>query len=535
MLRSLLRARTDNPQLNALGKVALFAHFSRAELRTVLGRIHHRSYLKDEIIFDENEEGQAVYFVLSGSVLICHQGRPEDGLIATPGEGECFGELALLDNAPRIAQVWAAEDCELAVLFREDFLSLLNTHAEVGAKLSLALAEMHAGPAPARQRQPLRGAASMRPNTLHPGPVTWASIIGITCLLLYVFQQILWLVIPFLLALALYYVLAPLANRLVMAGTSIELAASLLGGAFLLCGAISVMLFYPLAIANAEAWQALLLRYLNGGAAALDGIIVSLGSQFSVLRQAEMTGDLRRSLVDVAAHFSDRHLGNAIMGFAAWLPSLLLAPVITYFMLKDGARLRKYLGSAVPNAYFEKTLYLMHALDRTARLYFIGLIKLVLIDATLLSTGLWALGVPYALLLGSLAALLGVIPYLGPLLGCALAVMVGATDYPGNYTLIYWILGLFATVRLLDDFIFLPYIVGKNLRIHPLLTLLMFFIGEAIAGITGLMLVIPVLGVVMVIGETLEVVLRDVRLHARHAHARRLAALHATQDLHQRQ
>ena len=130
-----------------------------------------------------------------------------------------------------------------------------------------------------------------------------------------------------------------------------------------------------------------------------------------------------------------------------------------------------------------------------------------------------------------LAALLGVIPYLGPLLGCAIALMVTATDLPGNPAMLYWVIGLFALVRVMDDFVFLPYVMGRSMHIHPLLTLLMFFIGEAIAGVSGLILVIPVLGIMMVIGETVEAILSDDRLRVRHTHARRLERVIATGDL----
>ena len=73
-------------------------------------------------------------------MLICRQGRPIDGIIAELSAGQFFGELALLDDAPRMAQVRAAEDCTLAVFFREDFLGLLQTHAGIASKISLQLA-----------------------------------------------------------------------------------------------------------------------------------------------------------------------------------------------------------------------------------------------------------------------------------------------------------------------------------------------------------------------------------------------------------
>jgi len=145
--------------------------------------------------------------------------------------------------------------------------------------------------------------------------------------------------------------------------------------------------------------------------------------------------------------------------------------------------------------------------------------------------GLWLLGVPSPLMLGLVAAILGWIPYIGPIIGCLLAVMVAATDLPGNMPLIYATIGLFGLLRVLDDFVLVPYVIGKNMSIHPLLTLLMFFIGEAIAGVAGLMLVIPILGIIMVIGETLEIIFRDKRLRARHNYAQMLYKRAASSDL----
>ena len=75
-------------------------------------------------------------------MLICRQGKPVEGMIAELGVGQCFGEMALLDNAPRMAQVRATEDCSLDVLFREDFLRLIQTHSHIASKLSLELARM---------------------------------------------------------------------------------------------------------------------------------------------------------------------------------------------------------------------------------------------------------------------------------------------------------------------------------------------------------------------------------------------------------
>lgn len=132
----------ESPQLAMLRSISLFSNIATGELRAIRGLLHRRTYLKDEIIFDEGEKGQAIYFIQQGRVLICRQGRPLDGAIAELGSGQCFGEMALLDNSPRMAQVRAIEDCILEVLFREDFLTLIQTHSHIASKLTLELARM---------------------------------------------------------------------------------------------------------------------------------------------------------------------------------------------------------------------------------------------------------------------------------------------------------------------------------------------------------------------------------------------------------
>ena len=130
----------DSPRIRQLRALSLFSTLSPRELKTVDGLLHERSFLKDEVIFDQGEEGQALYIIESGKVLICRQGQSADGRIAELSVGRLFGELALLDNAPRAAQARAAENCTLAVLFRADFLGLLETHAVIASKISLQLA-----------------------------------------------------------------------------------------------------------------------------------------------------------------------------------------------------------------------------------------------------------------------------------------------------------------------------------------------------------------------------------------------------------
>lgn len=364
-----------------------------------------------------------------------------------------------------------------------------------------------------------------------PGPVVWSGILGGTCLVLFLFQKILWLVVPFVLAIIIYYLLLPLKWRLVLRGMSHDAAAALVSSVAFLSLIVATVLAMPGLLAQAAGWQEAAMRYLQGGVQLIGGVVRDLEGRFGLLAQAHASEVLALTINDFSTHFAEKYLPGAVMTLAAWAPTLFLAPFLAFFMLRDGWRFRKFLGRAVPNAFFERTLFLFDQVDRTARLYFVGLIQLTVLDTLCLAAGLWLIGVSGALFLGLLTAVLAWVPYIGSILGCVVVVLVAATDFPGQPGVAYAAIALFLVVRMLDDFIFMPLTIGKSLNIHPLLTVLMIFVGGAVAGVAGLMLVLPVLGVAMVLGQTVGEVVNDPRLRARHAHGKALRRRVATADL----
>jgi len=135
-----MKSPTLSPRQHRLHGASLFRSLKPLELKFVDGLMHERRYLKDEIIFDEGEEGQALYLVMSGRVQLSRGPEGSLRLQTELGPGSFFGDLALLDNSPRSAQARALDACEMAVFFRDDFLALMETDAVIGYKISLALA-----------------------------------------------------------------------------------------------------------------------------------------------------------------------------------------------------------------------------------------------------------------------------------------------------------------------------------------------------------------------------------------------------------
>lgn len=373
----------------------------------------------------------------------------------------------------------------------------------------------------------------MRPlsDEQRAGPVVWAGIIAATCLLLVLLEHMLWLAIPFLFGTILYYILLDPMMRMIRAGVGRDVAALTVGGGFFAFLALAGVALASWSAAPGTSWQELIARYLDGGVVFVRNTMALLEAKFPIFDQMHLTAVVNTRFKTFTDNFAQQHLAGILVATAAWLPSLLLAPFLAYFLLRDGTQFKKFLARAVPNAFFEKTLYLLHEVDQTARRYFSGLIKLTMIDTAMLAFGLWLIGVSSPITLGLISALLAWVPFVGSIIGCIMVVIVASTDAPLDPMMAYSAIAVFITVRLLDDFVFMPLTLGRSLQIHPLVTVLMIFIGGALAGVAGLMLVLPLLGVVMVIGETLGLLITNPRLRARHRNATALQRKQASVDL----
>ncbi|MCS0591518.1 AI-2E family transporter [Massilia norwichensis] len=365
------------------------------------------------------------------------------------------------------------------------------------------------------------------------GPVVWCAIVGVTCLLLVLLEHMLWLVLPFIFGTVMYYTLLGPMRRLLRLGFSRSVSSMLVCAIFF--GAVTLTVAAALSWSSGPedggSWHDSLALYANGGVAFVRNTMALLEAKFPILAEMHLSSLVNKRFKVFTDTFAQRYLTTILVTAAGWLPSLLLAPFLAFFFLRDGLRFKKFLARAVPNAYFERTLFLLHQVDQTARRYFEGLLKLTVLDTIVLGFGLWVIGVSSPLLLGFISALLAWVPFIGSVVGCMMVVIVAATDAPSNPLVAYGAIIVFILARLLDDFVFMPITLGRSLKIHPLITVLMIFIGGALSGVAGLMLVLPLLGVVMVIGETLGRLMTNPRLRARHRYARALREKQASGDL----
>jgi CRP/FNR family cyclic AMP-dependent transcriptional regulator len=121
---------------DVLKKVPLFSDLSEAELARFAEVTREREYPKNSVILFEDDPGDALYIVSAGQVKVVLIG--EDGrevILSVLGDGDFFGEMALIDDEPRSAHVIAMRDSQLLVLRRDDFQAQLVAQPKIGLKL----------------------------------------------------------------------------------------------------------------------------------------------------------------------------------------------------------------------------------------------------------------------------------------------------------------------------------------------------------------------------------------------------------------
>jgi predicted PurR-regulated permease PerM len=177
--------------------------------------------------------------------------------------------------------------------------------------------------------------------------------------------------------------------------------------------------------------------------------------------------------------------------------TLTIVPFVTYFILADGKRAYTSLVERIPNRYFEMTLNVIDKIKRHLVNYLKGWILDSMIIGFLSIAGLMILGVNYAIVIGIVAGIANLVPYLGPIVAATLAILVSLTQV-GNFSMVGPILIMTLFIRLTDDFVVQPLCFAKTIDMHPLTVLLLLIIGHEVLGVGGMLLAIPLATIIKV-------------------------------------
>jgi len=193
-------------------------------------------------------------------------------------------------------------------------------------------------------------------------------------------------------------------------------------------------------------------------------------------------------------------LFSKIGSFASSLVHLVTIPVIMFYFMKDGDKIAHGAKKMVLPKWRSWVFPLSEKIDGVLGGFIRGQLLVAFLIGVLSAIALLILGVEYWLILGMLAGIGDLIPYIGPFLGAIPAVFIALTTDPWKAV---WVIVAFLIIQQLEGNLISPKIVGHSVGLHPALIIFMLLVGGALWGLVGLLVAVPLAGVIKVLLEAI--------------------------------
>ncbi len=227
----------------------------------------------------------------------------------------------------------------------------------------------------------------------------------------------------------------------------------------------------------------------------IQSVQAQLQSKIPFVNFGDISGRISQALAQLAGKWLEivTSAGSALM-------ILVIVPFVTFFFLKDGDRFMRGFVTLVPNRYFEMTLNVIHKIGVQLGRYIRSWLTEAAIVGALSIIGLSVMGVKYAVIIGAVAGVANLIPYLGPVVGAVPAMVVSIVQ-TGNMSMVLPIVILFVSIRLIDDILVVPTVYSRGASMHPLTVVLLILVAAELKGVLGMVLAMPLYTVFRVVAK----------------------------------
>jgi predicted PurR-regulated permease PerM len=319
----------------------------------------------------------------------------------------------------------------------------------------------------------------------------WLGGVAAALALLWALQGVL---LPFVAAVALAYLLDPVAGRMERLGLSRPLATAVITAGFFAVIALVVLAGAPVAYRQAVGFAArvpdyveklrepalLLFERLLAGTGVARNIDLGAAATASGGRIAEILGGALAGLV-----------GSGLAVFNAFSLAII-TPVVAFFLLRDWDGIVRRVDGWLPPRRAETIRGLAREIDGVLAGFVRGQMMVAAAMGIYYGLGLTVLGVEFGLLIGLTAGLLGFVPYVGAGIGAAAGLTVAIIQFWPNYAMPLAVLAVFAVGQAIDGLVLTPKLVGDRVGLHPVWIIFALMAGAALFGFVGLLLAVPV-------------------------------------------
>ena len=189
---------------------------------------------------------------------------------------------------------------------------------------------------------------------------------------------------------------------------------------------------------------------------------------------------------------------SGIIGLILNILDLLLIPVMVFYLLKDFDRINEKIKNSFPLEYRDTIVSLFSEIDSKIKNFLKGQLIVSVILAIIYSIGLSIFDVPLALLIGVVAGLANIIPYLGIAIGLVPALLLSYLDSHSLVNLL-GVVGTFAVAQALEGSVISPRVVGEKVGLHPVMVIVAILLGGHFFGFVGILVAVPAASIVLVL------------------------------------
>lgn len=303
-------------------------------------------------------------------------------------------------------------------------------------------------------------------------------------------------ILPFVIGAAVAYCLDPLADWLERCGFPRVVAVALITLMGLVFFILAILLIIPTLVDQAAALFAAAPEFARN-------IQMSLVERFPDL--ADRTSTIRQSLAELGELIRSKgaELVEGLLGSVSSLfgivTLLVIAPVVSFYLLLDWDKLVAQIDGLLPRDHAPTIRRLAGEIDKTLAGFIRGQGTVCLILGTYYSVALMAAGLDFGLVVGAVAGLLTFIPYIGALVGGALAIGLALFQFWGDWWMIAVIAAIFFSGQFVEANFLTPKLVGDSVGLHPVWLLFALSVFGALFGFVGMLVAVPVAAVIGVI------------------------------------
>ena len=312
--------------------------------------------------------------------------------------------------------------------------------------------------------------------------------------MLYIAQSI---IVPIIFAFIIAILLHPFVNFLVKRKINRVLAiiTSLLL-TFIIIGAVAALIFSQVSLFS-ESWPLLVERFTD----MLNQSIAKVAGYFNIKPQLVHAWIEKgeNELLNTGGSI----LGQTLMSVGNALVVLFLVPVYVLIILYYHPLLIDFIYKVFGEKNQQRVSQIVTQIKTVIQRYLVGLLIEVVLVSTLNTVALLILGIEYALLLGLIGGLLNIIPYIGGIVAIALPMIVALATKSSAWYILYVMIA-YSIIQLIDNNYIVPKVVASRVKINALFSIIVVIAGNALWGVSGMFLSIPLLAIIKLIFDNVE-------------------------------